>query len=58
MKTQFISDLNGDETFGRFYFFQVKVELDLPIYTRTTDLNNVAGFDTSDFSKKTDLDNL
>ena len=34
-----------------------KVELDLSIYPIIADLRNVIGIDTSDFAKKTDLDN-
>ena len=36
----------------------VKVELDLSNYATKADLKNAAGFNTSDFAKKTDLANL
>ena len=36
----------------------VEVELILPNYATKTDLKNATGFDTSDFSKKTDLAHL
>ena len=37
---------------------KVKVELDLSNYATKADLKNAAGFNTSDFAKKTDLANL
>ena len=37
---------------------RVKVELDLPNYATKADLKNVAGVDTSKFSKKIDLGSL
>ena len=43
--------LNSLETY-------VKVELDLSNYATKTDLQNAAGVDTQDFSKKTELTNL
>ena len=37
---------------------KVKVELDLSNYATKADLKTAAGFNTSDFAKKTDLANL
>ena len=37
---------------------KVKVELDLSNYATKADLKNAAGFNTSDYAKKTDLANL
>ena len=36
----------------------MKLELDLSNYATKADLENTAGVDTSDFTKKTDLDHL
>ena len=35
----------------------VKVELNLSTYATTKDLKNATGVDTTDFAKKTDVDN-
>ena len=53
----------GNHTSGVFFNdwpveANVKAELDLSNYATKTDFKNATGFDTSSFTKKTDLANL